>query len=93
MSKGFYAGSRTSSGLLTLYRNGAAVASDSSTVVHNKPNQNIYLLAMNSSGAAAAFTGARCGFYSIGLGLDATEAAALNDAVQTLQRNLDRQVN
>ena len=40
----------------------------------------------------AAYLPARGSFYSIGHGLDATEAAALNAAVQTLQLNLGRMV-
>ena len=92
MNRGFYLGSRTASNVLRLYKNGAVVGSDSTAITHAKPNLLVYAFAWNSGGSTAAYLPARGSFYSIGDGLDATEAAALNDAVQTLQRNLGRAV-
>jgi hypothetical protein len=92
LTRGFYVGSRTSSSLVRLFKNGAQVASDATAVVHARPNLQVYAFAWNSGGSTAAFLPGRGSFYSIGQGLDATEAAALNAAVQTLQRNLGRDV-
>ena len=65
---------------------------DDEVVVLTKPNLNIYAFAWNSAGAPAAYLPVRGSFYSIGQELSATEAAALTDAVQALQRNLSRDV-
>jgi hypothetical protein len=92
LEKGFYIGSRPSHTLLRLYKNGTLAASDTNTVVHARPNQVIYAFAWNASGAPSGHAPARGSFYSIGQALDSTEAAALHDAVQTLQRNLNRDV-
>ena len=92
MNRGFYVGSRTAINQLRLYKNGGLVASDSTSVTHARPNLPVYAFAWNSSGLAGAYLPARGSFYSIGHGLDATEAAALNAAVQTLQHNLGRMV-
>ena len=92
MNRGFYVGSRTASNQLRLYKNGGLVASDATSVTHARPNLLVYAFAWNSGGSTAAYLPARGSFYSIGHGLDATEAAALNAAVQTLQHNLGRMV-
>jgi hypothetical protein len=92
-NKGFYIGSRTASNLIKLYKNGATVASDSTSVTHTKPNLNIYAFGWNSLGTAAAYLPARGSFYSVGQALTDAESAVLNDAVQTLQRNLNRNIS
>ena len=93
MSKGFYIGSRSAANSLKLYKNGAAVASDVTAVTHAKPNLNLFVFAFNSAGVAAAHFPGRGSFYSIGQGLSDGEAQALHEAVRTLQRNLNREVN
>ena len=93
MSKGFYIGSRTAANALKLYRNGVSAGTDATPVAHSKPNVNVYLFAFNTAGTAGAFLPGRGSFYSIGQGLSDVEAAGLNDAVRTLQRNLNREVN
>jgi hypothetical protein len=92
LAKGFYLGVRESSTLLRLYKNGSQVASDTNLVAHARPNLNLYAFAWNSAGSPGGYAPARGSFYSIGQELSATQAAALNDAVQTLQRNLNRDV-
>jgi hypothetical protein len=92
LSRGFYIGTRESNNALRLYKNGALAGSDGTTVIHARPNQNIYAFAWNSAGVAGGYAPARGSFYSIGQALNAEEAAALQDAVQTLQRNLNRNV-
>ena len=92
LGKGFYLSSRTSSNLITLYKNGAVAGSDANTVTHARPNLNLYAFGWNSSGSAGGYLPARGSFYSIGHSLSDTEAAALHAAVQALQRNLSREV-
>jgi len=92
MSKGFYIGSRSAVNMLKLYKNGAVVGSDATTIVHAKPSANIFVFAFNSAGASA-FVPGRGSFYSIGQSLSDTEAKALHEAVRTLQRNLNREIN
>jgi hypothetical protein len=93
MSKGFYIGSRSAVNSLKLYKNGAAVASDATAVTHARPNLDLFLFAFNSGGTAAAHFPGRGSFYSIGQALSDAEAQALHEAVRTLQRNLNREVN
>jgi hypothetical protein len=93
LSKGFYIGTRESGTVLRLYKGGALAGSDGTAVVHARPNQSIYAFAWNSAGAAGGYAPARGSFYSIGHGLNAFEAALLHDAVQALQRNLNRNVD
>jgi hypothetical protein len=92
MNKGFYIGARSSGSLLRLFKNGVLAATDTTAVVHARPNLNLYAFGWNAAGAAGAYVPARGSFYSIGQALSTTDAAALNDAVQTLQRNLNRDV-
>jgi len=91
MSRGFYASSRTAANSLRLYKNGTPAATDAGAVTHAKPSLAIYAFAWNSSGVAASYLPARGSFYSIGQALNDAEAAALHEAVTTLQRNLNRE--
>lgn len=90
MLRGFYCGSRAAPNALAICRDGARLGSDANTATHAKPALPLHLWAFNNTGAAAAHLPARGSFYSLGHGLADPEAAALNQAVQTLQRNLDR---
>jgi hypothetical protein len=92
LSKGFYIGTRTGASQLRLYKNGVLAATDGSTVVHARPNLNLYAFGWNAGGAAGGHVPGRGSFYSVGQALNGTEASALNDAVQTLQRNLNRDI-
>lgn len=92
MDKGFYIGTRTSLSQLRLYKKGALAAADTTAVVHARPNLSMYAFGWNAGGIAGGYVPARGSFYSIGQALNATEAAALYDAVQTLQRNLNRDI-
>jgi hypothetical protein len=91
-NKGFLTVSRHSASLVKLYRDGLAVAQNTSAVVHTKPDTTFNVFAWNTAGTAGAFLGARGSFYSIGAGLSDAEAMALRAAVQTLQVALNRAV-
>ena len=91
LGKGYYIGSRTAANQLQLFKDGALAAVSSTPVSHGKPAAGVYLFAFSNAGAASAYLPGRGSFYSIGHGLDASEAAALNRAVRTLQVNLARE--
>lgn len=93
MSKGYYIASRQEANSLKLFKNGDLVGSDSTAVVHNKPNTNAFVFAFSNAGIGGAFIPGRGAFYSIGQALSDAEARLLHEAVQTLQRNLGREVN
>ena len=93
MAKGFYVGSRAGGNAIKLYKDGLAVATDSTAVVHTKPNLNLYAFGFNSNGSPSAYLPARGCFYSIGHALTDIETLLLHDAVRTLQRNLNRHIN
>ncbi len=93
LGKGFYLGNRVSTSSLKLYKNGAAVATDSSAITHTKPNISLLAFAFSSSGSPSGFLPGRGSFYSIGQTMTDSEALALHQAVRTLQLNLNRCVN
>lgn len=93
LTKGFYTGVRSSSTSLSLYRDGASIASTAVPTATTKPAQPMYAWGYNNSGAGAGRIAARGSFYSIGQSLNATEAAALNTAVRALQIAFNRNIN
>jgi hypothetical protein len=76
----------------TLYRNGSAVASNTSGLAATPGAEPIAVLALSRQGAIGDFSAARLGGYSIGLGMTASQAAAYNTAMQTFQTALSRNV-
>ncbi len=92
--KGFYTLSRTAANQLYLFHNGNVVDADTNTVASVKPNGTVPLWGWNYITGANMqnFLPARGSFYSIGQGLSPAEAQALYQAVQTLQRNLNRSI-
>jgi hypothetical protein len=92
-TKGFYIGSRSSSTLLKLYKDGQPVAVNTNATTPTRPNTNLFAWAFNSSGSPSAVLPVRGSFYSIGQALSDAEALALHEAVRTLQRNLNREIN
>jgi hypothetical protein len=91
-TKGFYVDTRAAANDLRLYRNGTQIGANTNNITHNKPNLSFYAWAFNSNGSTGAILSGRGSFYSIGQSLTAMEVAAFNDAVKTLQRNLNRDI-
>jgi hypothetical protein len=83
---------RTSNVLNKLYRNGSAIATDTTTNSSNALNFNFYVGASNGGGTAFAFSDKQCAFSSIGDGLTDTQASNFYTAVQAFQTTLSRQV-
>jgi hypothetical protein len=93
LAKGFYTCVRSAFNSLTLYRDGASIATTPVVTATTKPAQAMYLWGYNNSGGAAGRIAARGSFYSFGQTLNATETAALNTAVRALQLALNRNIN
>jgi len=73
------------------YKSGSLV--NTATVASvQKPNLNVFLLCINSNGAASLISTKQCAFASIGDGLTDTEAANFYTAVQAYQVALSRNV-
>jgi hypothetical protein len=85
-------GSRTSSTLNRIYRNGTLQSSATGTNLSVNPNYNIYIGANNKLNTAVNFSEIQNAFTSIGDGLTDTQASNLYTAVQTFQTTLSRQV-
>jgi hypothetical protein len=93
-NKGHYLLSRTASDNLDFHLNGVKIAQNSNSFSIVKPNGALLLWAWNylDGPNIQNHLPARGSFYSIGQALSVTEAAAFYGAVQTLQRNLSRQI-
>ena len=84
-------GTRTSSTAATLYRAGNSVDSVSPSVTPAfASNRSYYIFAINNIGTADGVTPARLRMYSIGAGINATQAAAFASAVATFNTALGR---
>lgn len=81
---------------LVLYKNATSVASSSSTARSLPAARSIFVFATNNNTASiispASYISSRLNAYSIGLGLDQTQATAYYNAMQTFQTSLGRNV-
>lgn len=85
-------GSRTSATSSVIYRGGSAAATNTNSATLNRTIHPLFVFACNQSGTAisGAFSASRIRIYSIGTGLDATQAAAFSAAVIALNTVLGR---
>ena len=76
----------------TMYRNGTATGVTATTYQNYSSTfaKTIYVFASNSQGAAARFTDARLGWYSIGSTLTAQNAVSFNTIINTFYSNISR---
>lgn len=88
---GLTLGSKTATNLRKLYLNGSLLATNTAAYTYTFTNSTVYLGALNYAGANY-FTGFQCAFASIGDGLTDTQATYLNNAVETFQTSLSRNV-
>ena len=77
---------------LTLYKNGSSAATGTVSAAASTSSTFAVFSTENESGTGADFTNARLGGYSIGLSMDAGQAAAYNTAMQSFQAALTRNV-
>lgn len=90
-SLGFSISNRTSSTIVSLFKGGVKLKSDTKNSSY-LPLLNTYLGARNSFGTAANYDNKQCAFASIGDGLTDAEALAFYNAVQTFNTTLGRQI-
>jgi len=88
-STGFFSISRTSSMLVSAYRNGAPIGTN--TTLREQPLANTSLL-IASFGGFAGFSARNYAFHYAGLGLTNAQSSALYTIVQQYQTALGRQV-
>jgi hypothetical protein len=85
VSLGFFVGDRSNSTLLTLYKNGSSIGTNTTTEAHGLPNKTVFLHAFNDNGGGAILNIDRqLSFYSIGTHLTATEVGNFNTLVEAL---------
>lgn len=89
----FHAVSRTSSTLLTAYRNGSATGQNTASQAWQLPNRTVWIGASNNSETGARnWSNREVAFAYLSTSLTGTEMAALNTAVQAFQTTLSRAV-
>ena len=85
--------SRTSSTAISAYRSGGLLRTDTASVTPASSTANWYVFTHNINGGSVTnYAAARLGGYSIGLSMDATQAAAYYTAMQSFQTALTRNV-
>lgn len=90
---GFYQVCRTSSTNCVMYKNGAVFATATGATSGSAVGPTLYIHAEHDSGSGATIaTAGTIAGYSIGTGMNATEALAFYNAWQTFQTALGRQV-
>lgn len=90
-SRGWFTVSRTTSTLLTTYKNGASSAT-SAAVSISRPTTNLFLAARNNNGTTESYTARELAFASVGSGLSSGDASTLYTLIQAMQTSLSRQV-
>jgi hypothetical protein len=83
--------SRTSNTLLTAYRAGVSLGTNTTSITA-LPNRVFYFGARNGNGFAEFFSNHQIAFAFLGSGLNSTEAAAMYTDVQAFNTTLSRQV-
>jgi hypothetical protein len=91
-SRGLTSGSITASNSRKIYKNGALLATNSSTINWQRSTGKIFLGAANESGTANYFTDKECAFAGTASGLSDAEESSLYTAVQAMQTSLSRNV-
>jgi hypothetical protein len=74
----------------SVYRNGSQFGTDATTSSTMTSPVVINAFANNNVGTAAAFTNARLGWYSVGLGMSAAQVGLLNNAIDAFYTSIGR---
>lgn len=88
---GFYVGTRTATNSQKIYRNGVLIGTNT-TPAGSLPSAGLAIHCQSASNVLNDGSARTLAFYSLGLGLDATDVANLYSAVQEFQTALGRQV-
>jgi hypothetical protein len=86
-SRGWFTVSRTTSTLLTNYKNGSSSAT-SAIVSISRPTTNLFLAARNNNGLTESYTARELAFASVGSGLSSGDASTLYTLIQVMQTSL-----
>ena len=84
-------GSNAATGSGTLYKNGVSAVTGSLTAA-TPTSSEMWVFTLNRQGTSGGPSNARLGSYSLGLGMNATQAAAYYTAMQAFQTALGRNV-
>ena len=80
---GKFNSARTSSSVVTMYRNGVTLGAVTGTQTSgNLPNRDIYLMCNNNNGSATNFSGSQFSEFDITSGLTGAEAGYLNTIIE-----------
>jgi hypothetical protein len=90
-SLGFFNGNRTSSTIVSNFKNGSNLGNVNMNSVPLNSN-NVYISALDIDNVPSNYSTKQCAFASIGSGLSDTDAANFYTNVQTFQTSLSRQV-
>ncbi len=82
-AQGSFIVSRTSSSLVTLYKNGSSIGSSSSDNSVNGINNNIMIAALNNNGSVIDFSTDQLAYAFIGAGLSSTQANNIYSRLHT----------
>jgi hypothetical protein len=93
-ARGFFIETRTSSTLVSYYKNGSLFNSSTASNTTGLPNLEYYINAFNDGGAvfATSYSNQRCAWVSFGKGLTIQQAADYYTIIQNYQTILGRQV-
>ena len=89
-SESHYLASRTSSTSLVGYSGGAVVGTYATATTPVFLNGSIYVFCLNNNGTAGLYTDATLRMYSVGVGMDGTQALAFYNAVEAFNTALGR---
>ena len=91
-STGFVLASRASSSSHKLFRNSTQLSASTSATSGTLPTLNYYIGGYNGNGSPLFYSTNQIAFYSLGDGLDDTQASNFYTAVQAFQTTLSRNV-
>jgi hypothetical protein len=92
-ARGAWISTRTTASAHATYQNGSATAvQSSSTGTATPPNFNMFISALNNSGTAAQFSADQTAAAFLGGGLTGTQAAAINNRINTYMCSFSQNV-
>jgi hypothetical protein len=92
VSQGLFTCTRRSTTDMELYQNGTSLGNSTGTGVGTRPNGNLGIGCLRSSGSVASPSSRNLAFASIGAGLSDSDVSNYYTAVQAFQTTLGRQV-
>jgi hypothetical protein len=91
-STGFFVSNRANANLLTAYRNGTVIGTQTTGSTGNLPSGEMFLNALSKAGVPSNYSRNECAFAYLGYGLSDAQVATLSSIVQTFQTAIGRAV-